>query len=531
MSETTARPSLAAGFAAANRPTVALQNPLDLYGSYLSLQSAQNENALFQAKKAGGQAFLNSLNPDGTTSQTGLLQGLKSDPNTGLVAQDVAQKGQTLSQQEYDQKMKRLTYVGTLGAQILHDNNGTAPLDAVKTAFDAAVRDGHATKADEDSVMSTFGPNPATNATRLRQMLTGTMSAQEAAQTAYGTPGVTTTAGGSLQPIVTDAQGRGIRPVGQPISQAGQDELVSTIDVNKTLPDGVTPNPNFRRTVQMRKGDVVQMLLKNGQPVPPALSPLGTGRPLPAALAPSQNRSPAAPVPAAGAAPAVAPVTPAPVTPPAPTPVVTGLAPGEAKGIEAGVGSFQDLAAEVPPSRVRATALDNMMSDTTQFNTGPLADRLAKLRALGNAVGVNVDTTGLSAAEGFNKLASQLQIAAQRGGGSDAQLGAAGQANPHIDLSPAGMDKMLRQLRGNEDYVQARAELGAKYTDQGDKPGFESGIASKLSQRVFQYDRMTDAQKREFMNTLGPNNDPKARQKAQLDFIRQHQETHDTLGR
>jgi hypothetical protein len=74
--------------------------------------------------------------------------------------------------------------------------------------------------------------------------------------------------------------------------------------------------------------------------------------------------------------------------------------------------------------------------------------------------------------------------------------------NVHKDLSPGGVDLMVRQLRGNEDYLAARAKLAAAYPDMSDARGFESKIGSQLDPRTFQYDRMTDPQKRTFYSNL-----------------------------
>ena len=64
------------------------------------------------------------------------------------------------------------------------------------------------------------------------------------------------------------------------------------------------------------------------------------------------------------------------------------------------------------------------------------------------------------------------------------------------------MDLIIRQLRGNADYLQARSQLAAAYPDQSDRPGFEASVASNLDPRVFQYNRLTAPQKTTFFNSM-----------------------------
>lgn len=77
-------------------------------------------------------------------------------------------------------------------------------------------------------------------------------------------------------------------------------------------------------------------------------------------------------------------------------------------------------------------------------------------------------------------------------------------ANPSSHLSPAGVDLIIRQLRGNADYLTARAQLAATYPDQTDRAGFETKIGANLDPRVFQYARMTPQQKSTFYQAM-PN--------------------------
>ena len=266
-----------------------------------------------------------------------------------------------------------------------------------------------------------------------------------------------------------------------------------------------------------------------GQP-----SPLGTGR-LPAAL-----RNPNGPASAAppASAPASAPppgmsTDPGAARPPSTIPVpvaaasngevTTGLGPAQtaaqtATGAQS-ADAFKDIANQAVAAQGRGAVLDNMLGDTTQFTSGPENDRILKLRQVAGRLGIPVNTDATTAQESFNKLAAQL--ANQQGGGTDARLSVSQAGNPHADLSPGGLDQMLRQLRGNEDYLGARAKLAAAYPNPADRSGFEANQGAQLDPRTFQYDRLTPEQKAKYFATV----------QDKAAFVRAHEAAARLLGR
>jgi hypothetical protein len=168
--------------------------------------------------------------------------------------------------------------------------------------------------------------------------------------------------------------------------------------------------------------------------------------------------------------------------------------------VDQGAAGFQAISDQAVASRPRSAILGNMLGDTSAFSTGPLATRIEAVRAIANRFGIPVSTEGLSAAESFNKLAAQL--ANSQGAGSDARLNVNVAANPHAELSPAGVDLMIRQLQGNEDYLQARAKLAASYGDQSNIKQFENEVGSKVDPRAFQFGRMTTPQRQAYYKGL-----------------------------
>jgi hypothetical protein len=140
-----------------------------------------------------------------------------------------------------------------------------------------------------------------------------------------------------------------------------------------------------------------------------------------------------------------------------------------------------------------------MLADTAQFTTGPLAGIVGKVRNLAGNLGLNINAEAQSSKESFNKLAAGLANA--QGAGSDARMNVNISANPHEELSPAGVDMILRQLQGNADYIRARASLAAKYPDKQNYPAFQQSIKD-LDPRVFQLTRMTGDQRTTYWKSL-----------------------------
>lgn len=242
-----------------------------------------------------------------------------------------------------------------------------------------------------------------------------------------------------------------------------------------------------------------------------APSPLGTGR-IPAALRNPAAGGGAGALPASGVAgtPATSPTTSMPAAG-AVTGIVAG-APGPADVAAAsttGTGSataFQQIADLASGAPDRRAGLQNMLADTSQFVTGPGQEGIKTAQAVFQRLAPSVSAAlgitpeSIAANESFDKIAAR--IASQQGAGSDARLGVAQAANPSSKLTPKGVDLILRQLIGNEDYIQARAKLAATYPNQTDRAGFETKIGANLDPRVFQFSRMTGDQRKTFFDSL-----------------------------
>ena len=162
--------------------------------------------------------------------------------------------------------------------------------------------------------------------------------------------------------------------------------------------------------------------------------------------------------------------------------------------------AFQKYSDEGVAAKSQDAILANMLAEADQFGTGFGQDKIKQAQAflvrftpevLARTFGA--DAKSLSANEGFDKLAAQ--IANAQGAGSDARLAVNQSANPSSSLSPDGIRLIVGQLRGNADYMQARATLAAKYPNKTNNTAFEQEVAKKLDPRVFQYMRLTEPQR------------------------------------
>ena len=275
-------------------------------------------------------------------------------------------------------------------------------------------------------------------------------------------------------------------------------------------PSGFVPTGGNTQTYPSRAtlaGRVQTGIGPNGEPIygpaanvtppnlaGPAAGPMGTGRPPAALVGPGGVR------PAASA------------TPPNNGNVVTGLGPAQTAA-EAGRGAtanqgFQQISDQGVQARTQAAILDNMLADTAQFTTGTGSD---KIKAFQNAItrvapqsaaAFGIAPERLAANESFDKLAAQIAMA--QGAGSDARLAVNQAGNPNSHMSPQGVDMILRQLRGNSDYLMARQRLAAAHPDQTDVRGFEANTGGNLDPRVFQYARLRPDQRAAYVKSL-PN--------------------------
>lgn len=243
---------------------------------------------------------------------------------------------------------------------------------------------------------------------------------------------------------------------------------------------------------------------------PPPSGGGGTTQSLPSGgiqgLPPSLRNTPPAGTQQAPAA-TTAPSAPASTTPPVES-LAGSLSPAQQaeqqKTGEQASQRFQAISDQGRQAIGQDALLATMQAEGSQYTTGVGADTLKAIKGTLMRAGLDkvfgVDPASLAAQESVDKIANQLADA--QGAGSDARLYVQQGANPSSHNSPAGFDLILRQLRGNTDYLRARQQLAQRYPDQTDVKGFEANVGARLNPRVFQYERLTPDQKADYFTHL-----------------------------
>jgi len=370
-------------------PLAAQTTALDAAGKVYQLRQQQS-------KEAAGQAFQNSLNPDGTPNQSAFLSNLKANPTAAMSALETAQQGQTLDHNTYVTHSARVN-AGMAGmGQLIADNPAGIPADAAHAFIERQVALGYWTPDFAKSLHAQVSDNPRANTQLAVQGLSRGLQAQTVLEQAR--PSGTFDTGGNLQPysgqsrLTSGPYTGGITPQGGGVNrtlspgeamtqvtfQADQDYVRRHPDVklgatvSRPLADVTTEQgfpgilPPGARITTVAPSAGTGGVIHNGQPAsptnPPRLNVPGSAAP-PAPPAVQQGGPPPAPpggsgtpysgggfgqaIPAApAAAPATAaPVAPVPVAPASPAPPVApsvnaptdSMMPGPRSALEGGV--------------------------------------------------------------------------------------------------------------------------------------------------------------------------------------------------
>ena len=500
-------------------------------------QVAQTANALLgvrqlQAQQAAGQAFQASINPDGTTNQTALLQNLKSDPAAAMAAQPAAQAGQTLSSAEYAQHMTHLQYGANAGAQLLTVPGGPT-LPAIKAAYDQAVQDGHMTPADEAAVMQGFGNDPVQNATVIKQRLFGNLSVQQALLGALPAPTPTNTGGTTFfrdaNPI-TNPNGMGA-PGTSFANTTGPDTNAALVSVMVKNADGTYQEMKVpRSSLPGASGAPPQ----SGPPIPgngayrprqsgqaatgqappspaPTASTLGGqayAQPAGPGPAPSQSDASTSPdTPAASSAPN-APVGAAGAPPGA---VLAGAPQGQPEQLAVDKGAFNQAQAAVPAT-VRDTqnlghALDalKILQDSGPLTTGTGSEQMHKMYGFLQTYGALPERMTPDLANYEIAKKALVNFAASQAGAAHTDLGlsTAAAGNPSVDgMSNLAAQTVVKQRLGNLYQSIAQVNEAPDPTGSGYN-AHAARFAQNTDPRAFAFDTYTPAEQTKIIGSLG----------------------------
>lgn len=200
--------------------------------------------------------------------------------------------------------------------------------------------------------------------------------------------------------------------------------------------------------------------------------------------------------------------------------------PGIVKAAEDEAGfaakEYDRISREGTDARQQQTVLSSMHNDLQRFNPG---SGVVGVNEFKKAIGTWADSMGvphpinmekLSAYESFQKFANQLANA--QGAGSNERLNVTIHANPNVAMSREGLDLVTRQLLGNTDYLRAKQQVAAEWQkDPKQKSQIRSFLADferDVDPRVFQFMRMTDPQRSDYLNGITSPKDKRDFQEA-----------------
>ena len=434
-----------------------LNNPLDTMGKFQNIANAMAQNKLIGANTAQTE--------QGTAAAR--LKAMGGIAATALNSYDPANPGSIRSVAE------ALKF--GIGSAV---QNGTLDQNTANQLF--------------NGIASTRGPEDLLG--KVRQFALIGLDPNTALSRIYGTNTSVQTGQGTQPGVAVDPfNAGGFKPVGQEIK-----EYPSLTNLNEPVIIGydANNNPVYGPKVRITPPNL------GGPPAggPPAIgggggapSPLGNGRVPGALMNPNKPQPP-------------------PVTGEVTRPGAAAIAAQTATGSES-AKAFQAIADAGVQAQSQEAILANMQSEAQQFAQGPGQDRIKAFQAAALrfaaplAAAFGIDEKAVAANTSFDKLAAQIQDA--QGAGSDARLRVVQAANPSSSLNPAGIDLILKQLRGNTDYLRVRAKLAADWPDKADRAKFESEVAANLDPRAFQFQRLDATQQNAFLKSIKDESDKK----------------------
>ncbi len=512
-------------------PTVV--NPLAAYGQANQVAAGIWANRDFQARQAAGQAFQQSVNPDGTPNQTALNRNLvAAGPTAALAAQDSSQKGQTLDNETFNTHMKRLTSLNAAAMALTAQYPNGVPQDALNAEIDRVGPTVGLSPEDIARAKAGFSTDPVQNSRTIIRNGISNLTAQEALHASR--PSVTTidngqgVSGAQVAAPAADVPGA-VKPVG-PVTPTGfpsRTDLLHQVDQPITdpkvaqamgVPVGtVMTLPMIERYRQQNVGAglVGPAGTQAPTPPPPGAPALPTGykprqgaaaTPAPAAPAtPAAAGQPAPPAPAPAAA-APAPAAVAAPDPGAIRPVVTGLPPGAGTDVE----QFKKAQFALADQQTQDQNLNHAFEALKIVSSGSGTERASAVRNLANTLGllpkgaVNDET----AYEILRKYTERTIAQAGNAGGTDAARAVAAASNPGTSLiNPANLTFLRNDIGKNRQSMAA--VLMEDPQNSGIGFGDRSGkVASATDYRGFNWSMYSPGEQAEILKSVGKQGSP-----------------------
>ena len=509
-------------------------------------QVAQTANALMgvqqaRSRQAAGQAFQASINPDGTTNQSALMQNLAANPAAAMSAQESAQAGQTLSNSEYAQHMTRLSYGASGAAQLLAQYPNGVPATALKSFYDQAVTDGHMTPEDEQQSLAPYGTDPNQNTAIIKQKLLQNVAAQSALTSALPAAG-SVQQGNQIQPTSTSSplgpNGNVVSPVGQAFGMGMSPQFVSTGGATVPTVNGQQIGPGITNTTGPETNAQLVDIPDPNHPgatlkVPRSSLPGANGQPIPTpnGLAPGAYRprgyappaSPATPSPVSATQPATpqatAPVAPAPQATAVPAGAIPGSAdPNVLTQNSADVAAYQQAKASVPTAVTDTQTLGHALDalkvlQADSLGSGPGSDSAHRLYAYATTLGLA--TPGMQDNAAAYELAKKnlTRYAASQGTAAHTDMGLSTAAASNASVDSVGnqaAQTVVKQELGKRNQAIAQVNEVPNQTGIGYN-AHASQFAQTTDPRAFAFDSYTPQERAQIIGMLKPGSPERAK--------------------
>lgn len=212
-------------------------------------------------------------------------------------------------------------------------------------------------------------------------------------------------------------------------------------------------------------------------------------------------------------------------------PAVVGLPAGANEAAVKTAGSSADmgqaLTSRADMVNSNKAQYSTLLDDLNKLNTmGPGTEREVALNGLMQKLtgyGVTMNKDQVAGAESFNKIASQIALA-QAGtlGATDQRVQSTMGANPHLDMSKLGNERVIHMLQGNEDAIAAKNAAWQQWITPKAQGGMGNGTGTygqfstqfnkDFDPRVFQSRYMSGPEISEMRRSMSPEQ--------QRDFLR-----------
>lgn len=429
-------------------------DPFATIGKFAATQNALNQNRLFQAQQAGGQAYAASLNPDGSINQNALTARLQNGgPLMGLVAPQLSQEGQTFATGAQTLAKSRFDAGQNILGAVLPDQTITDPnarrADQYKRASAAlgrAVQAGILPADVAGQIVGNGFPGLAIE-DAAQQAAMQTQNAPEVAQQ-VGTPVTTDQGGATLVANLKPAQG----------------SYAPIAVIPHTLAPGQVNTPAYERY----------------NPVTHQMETVTQGQ--------------AASAPPAG-------------------PIAAGPALGEP---EAAAGSANQLVADrqtATTATTRLLSLQKALQSVQTAQTGPGSDAINQVKSLALTVSpdiakaIGIDPNKIQSFDEANKYLTQYAqtLAGGMGHGTDAQLASAITGNASTHISNLAAQDVIKVTMGIERMRQAQIAAFEAQGEPGGAAGYQNWAqhwTQTVDPRGFMLDQLTPTERHKMLSTI-----------------------------